>query len=81
MWQGPRAVVLHRVVIDSSAVRGIPYHLPLACDSCVVILPRSGVDSLRMGNMETGVVKTVALVVGGLLALGALLSPALRSDP
>ena len=80
MWQGPRAVVLHRVVIDSSAVRGIPYHLPLACDSCVVILPRSGVDSLRMGNMETGGIKTIALVVGSLAAFVGMMALAFSRE-
>ena len=63
VWHAGRASLLHGVRVDSSAVRGIPYHKPLSCDSCAVVIPRAEVDSVRIGDLSNGLWRTMALGV------------------
>ena len=62
--------MLHGLRIDSTTVSGIPYHRPLTCDSCLVVFPRAEVDSLRVGDVANGLIKSVALVGGVLMVAG-----------
>ena len=64
VWQGNRALQWHAVSVTSDSVTGIPFHKPVDCDSCQMSVPRSSVDSLRLGNPTAGFWKTFALVVG-----------------
>ena len=64
VWHGGRAELLHAVQVDSSRVRGIPYHRPVSCDSCVVTIPRAQVDSVRTGDLANGLFRSMALVLG-----------------
>jgi len=54
------------------ALRGIPYHRPLACDSCSVVIPRADVDSVRIGDLSNGLWKSVALGVGLFVGAGVV---------
>ena len=63
VWHSGRATILHGVHVDSTALRGIPYHKPLDCDSCAVVIPRADVDSVRIGDLSNGLWRTVALAV------------------
>jgi hypothetical protein len=64
IWQNGRALRWHAVSVTPDLVRGIPFQKPVDCDSCRLSVPRSRVDSLRLGNPTAGFWKTVALVVG-----------------
>jgi hypothetical protein len=70
VWHGGHASLLHGLRIDSIAVSGIPYHKPLSCDSCLVVIPRAEVDSLRTGDLSMGLWRSVALVGGVIIVSG-----------
>jgi len=72
LWQGRQRLQLHAIRVDHDSVSGVPYQKPTDCDSCKVSLPSSTVDSLRAGNPTAGFLKSVALTLGTLLALGLL---------
>ncbi len=42
----------HAVVATQDSISGIPFIQPPGCDACRVALPRSAVDSVRVGNPE-----------------------------
>ena len=67
LWSGHQARVLHAVMLGPDSVSGVPFHLPPACDSCRVVVARSAVDSMRLGNQERGVLRSLGL---GYVALG-----------
>jgi hypothetical protein len=67
LWMGDQTRVLHGVIVDSESVSGIPFHRPPDCDSCRVIIARSTVDSMRLGNQERGLLGSMAI---GYVALG-----------
>ncbi len=50
-------------MVNSDSVSGIPYKMPLDCDSCRRSIPLTQVDSLRRGRQS----------IGGQLAVVALL--------
>lgn len=78
IWQGSRSQVLHAVRVRADTVSGIPFFQPLSCDSCLVTIPRAGVDSLRLGNQEGPAIAGIMLpLVGGLLFM-YLVSQGLR---
>lgn len=52
VWEGSESRVLHGVQLARDSLIGVPYHRPTSCDSCRVAIPRSNVDSLRLGSME-----------------------------
>jgi len=53
LWSRGQVRVLHAVQIDGDSIRGVPFQLSPACDSCRVAMPLAAVDSLRTGNQET----------------------------
>ena len=59
----------HAVRIGADSISGIPYLRPVTCDSCRVALPRSSVDSLRLGDPVGGFWQTVGIVVAIPLAI------------
>jgi hypothetical protein len=48
IWSGANLRQWHAVAITQDSVLGIPYQLPVSCDSCRLSLPRSQVDSLKV---------------------------------
>jgi hypothetical protein len=68
LWRGRQDRVLHAVTIRDDSVSGVPFHLPPDCDSCRVVIARSMVDSMRLGNQERGALRSLGLVY---LAAGA----------
>jgi len=64
LWSGGQVRVLHSVQIDGDSIRGVPFQLSPACDSCRVAIPLAAVDSLRAGDQET---PAIALIGSGLL--------------
>jgi hypothetical protein len=64
VWQRGRALQWHAVAVSSDSVTGIPFYKPVDCDTCRITMPRSRIDSLRLGNPTAGFWKTIGLVVG-----------------
>ncbi len=62
--------ILHKVRVDSTQLAGIPFHKPLACDSCYVVIPRAQIDSVRVGELVDGLWRSTALVLGVLFTAG-----------
>jgi hypothetical protein len=69
VWVGSRARVLHGVRLTSDSVLGVPFHQSLRCDSCRVSLPRSHVDSLRLGNQEGSAIVVAMLPFAAIILL------------
>jgi hypothetical protein len=53
----------HAIHVAADSVSGISYLQPIECDSCRVALPRSEVDSIRIGDPAAGLWYTVGLVI------------------
>jgi hypothetical protein len=58
---------VHGVVVGQNSISGIPFARPLECDSCRITLPRSQVDSVRVGSPVAGFWKSVGLVSAGVM--------------
>ena len=52
VWRGSHKRLLHAVRLKGDSLVGVPFQRPPSCDSCRVAIPRSEVDSLRLGSME-----------------------------
>ena len=74
VWSGSHARVLHAVRLSGDSLVGVPFQKPPSCDSCRIAIPRSDVDSLRLGNMETPGIAGSALPFILLAMLAAALS-------
>jgi len=74
VWTGKSTRVLHGVTVDADTVRGVPFQLPLSCDTCRVVLPLAAVDSIRVGSEEGRGLLWVAGVGGVLLVIAAIVS-------
>jgi hypothetical protein len=72
LWMGQGTRVLHAVTLGPDSVTGVPFHRPPDCD-CRVALPRSAIDSMRLGNQERGAVRSIGLGYLTLVAAGGLL--------
>jgi hypothetical protein len=74
VWQGSRARLFHAVRVSGDSLIGVPFQQAPTCDSCRVGIPRSAVDSLRLGNMETAGILAWSLPFLALAFLAAALS-------
>lgn len=76
MWQGGRALQWHAVRLGSDSISGIPFIASPECDSCRVSVPRTAVDSVRLGSPTKGFWRGVGLGLGAaaLLAVVACVS-------
>jgi hypothetical protein len=63
IWSGGEVQKWHAVVITEETVSGVPSSMPVTCDSCVVRIPRTQVDSMKLEY------KTNALELVGIVAL------------
>lgn len=68
VWMHGEAQRWHGVRVDSSTISGVPHTKPPECDSCRISVPRTAVDSVRVGDPDGAVLGTVVgvLVIGGL---------------
>ena len=67
LWEGSQTRVLHAVIIGRDSLSGVSVLLPPECDSCRVVIARSAVDSMRLGNQERGALRSIGF---GYAALG-----------
>ena len=49
IWSGGQVKKWHAVVITQDSVSGIPYSVPLKCYGCRRSMPRTQVDSMKLG--------------------------------
>jgi hypothetical protein len=64
IWSDGDIQQWHAVSFTPDHFYGIPFHQSVDCDSCRVSIPRTDVDSVRLGNPTRGFWKTFSLVVG-----------------
>jgi len=62
VWHDGRVERWHGLLLSPDSVSGIPYLHSVDCDTCRVVLPRTQVDSIRLGNPVAGFWKTVGHV-------------------
>jgi len=74
VWRGSQVRVLHAVRLIGDSLVGVPFQKPANCETCRLTIPRSDVDSLRLGNMEPGGLLLTALPFLVLLFVAAGLS-------
>ena len=73
IWTGAAVRKWHAVAITQDSVVGVPYDLPLSCDSCRQSLARSRVDSMevpyqpRVGSRPARPWVVAGIVVAALL--------------
>ena len=72
IWSGGEVQKWHAVVISESWVSGIPYQMPITCDSCVLRIPRSEVDSMRLDNKGPSGLAILGIVAAALVAEAAV---------
>jgi hypothetical protein len=66
IWSGGQLEKWHAVVITPDSVFGIPYKISLRCDSCRRSMPRTQVDSIKVGytGAHKGLARTSLEVAG-----------------
>jgi hypothetical protein len=72
VWSGTRSYQWHALVVTADSVTGIPFTRPVDCAGCRGDLPRGAVDSVRAGRPVVGFWKSFGLVIGGAVAILAL---------
>ena len=68
VWNGGQASVLHSVRIDTMSLSGTPFTENPACEPCRMEIPLTEVDSVRLGNKETG----YFILMGAVVAVSLL---------
>jgi hypothetical protein len=70
IWSGGKVEKWHAVVITPDSVSGIAYKMPVTCYSCRLTIPRTRVDSMKLGyrTLPEDVTGIVSLTALGLLA-------------
>jgi hypothetical protein len=63
VWSSRGVLRWHAVRIGADSLSGIPFMRPVDCDSCRATLPRTAVDSIRLGNPSAGGLKTIWLIL------------------
>ena len=73
IWSGGAVHKWYGVLLTQDSVSGIPFEVPLTCDSCRRSLPRTQVDSMRVSYSGTHVTAKdildgAGIVTGGVIA-------------
>ena len=72
IWSGGEVQKWHAVIITEQWVSGIPYQMPITCDSCVLRIPRTQVDSMKLDNKGPNVLVLLGIVAVGIVAEGVV---------
>jgi hypothetical protein len=72
VWRGVRVERLHAVIVTADSLSGVPFLRPRDCDTCRVALPRTEVDSVRLGHPERGFWKGVGVALGAAVVLAVV---------
>ena len=68
----------HGVTADS--ISGVPYQISPDCDSCRLYLGRNTVDSMRLGNMAKGALKSIGFASALMAAAAIVLIQTVDTD-
>jgi len=60
VFHGPRTEQWHAIRLTLDSISGVPFIRPATCDSCRVSLPRTEVDSIRLGDPDKAVLESLA---------------------
>ena len=73
IWSRSGTNKWHSVVVTPDSVSGVPYEMPIPCDSCRRSLPRSQVDSMQVAyeiqHADSKTLVEVAGVIGAVLLI------------
>jgi hypothetical protein len=72
VWTGGEARRWHAVAVTEDSISGVPFMEPATCLTCRVAVARPAVDSVRLGSPVAGFWKTIGLVLGTSVLLGAI---------
>ncbi len=70
IWSGGEVKTWHAVIVTEISVSGIPSTMPVTCDSCVLRIPRTRVDSMKVVGVDYQ--KASALEVVGIVGIVAV---------
>jgi hypothetical protein len=70
IWSGGEVKKWHAVVVTEEWVSGIPSTMPVTCDSCVLRIPRTQVDSMKLDYKKLNALEVVGVV--GIVAVGII---------
>jgi len=71
IWSGGEVKTWHAVIVTEISVSGIPSTMPVTCDSCVLRIPRTQVDSMKVVRVDYKKASALEVVgVVGILAVG-----------
>jgi len=68
IWSGGQVQKWHAVIITEQWVSGIPYQMPVTCDSCVLRIPRTQVDSMKIEHTKGNALEVVGVLAAILVA-------------
>jgi len=73
IWSGGEVKTWHAVIVTEISVSGIPSTMPVTCDSCVLRIPRTQVDSMKIDHStKIDHKKASALEVVGVVGIVAV---------
>lgn len=73
IWSGGEVKTWHAVIVTEISVSGIPSTMPVTCDSCVLRIPRTQVDSMKVVKVEHKKASALEVVgVVGILVVGVV---------
>ena len=75
IWSGDTVFRWHAVIYTRDSITGIPYTMPVTCDSCRIALARSAVDSIRVGNPKGPRDNRADIAYMVLIVIGSALVP------
>jgi len=83
IWSGGQVKKWHAVVITQDSVSGIPYSVPLKCYGCRRSMPRTQVDSMKLGyhTVPEYVIQGTGIFAALTLAEAAVCAVVLPRDP
>ena len=83
IWSGDQVKKWHAVVITQDSVSGIPYSVPLKCYGCRRSMPRTQVDSMKLGyhTVPEYVIEGAGIVAVLTLAEAAVCAVVAPRDP
>jgi hypothetical protein len=59
LWRDSTVTELHTVRVDGDTIRGVPAARPRDCDTCVVAIAKTEVDSVRVREFNGGKTRLV----------------------
>jgi len=83
IWSGGQVKKWHAVVITQDSVSGIPYSVPLKCYGCRRSMPRTQLDSMKLGyhTVPEYVIKGTGIFAVLTLGEAAVCAVVLPRDP